>query len=66
MDCATDLEELGLKFLVDEMPFWETDCPFCDFGVCTCDGEECAYMTKNRAGHRDPEDCRWLKEKGEE
>ena len=54
-----------MKFIVDEMPFWESDCPFYDCDVCTCDGEECAYMTKNMAGHRDPDDCRWLKEKGE-
>jgi hypothetical protein len=49
-----------MKFIVDEMPFWETDCPFYADGGCACDGRECLYMTLNSAGHRDPEDCRWL------
>ena len=48
-----------MKFLVDEMPFWESDCPFHEDGKCKLDGHECVYM-KYPAGRRDPEDCEWL------
>jgi hypothetical protein len=48
-----------MKFIVDEMPFWESDCPFYADGGCACDGHKCVYMSYP-AGHRDPEDCRWL------
>lgn len=56
-----------MKFVVDEMPFWESDCPFYDVGRCRLDGCECVYM-KNPAGRRVSEDCDWLttNEKGEE
>ena len=51
-----------MKILVDELPFWEDDCPF--FNLCTEDCKlddcECKYMTNHTAGHRVSEDCRWL------
>ena len=47
-----------MKFLVDEMPFWDNDCP----GKCKLDGHKCVYMSYP-AGHRDPEDCEWLEER---
>jgi hypothetical protein len=53
-----------MKFLVDEMPFWETDCPFYDGCDCTLDNDSCDYM-KSNAGHRCAEDCRWLKVVGD-
>ena len=49
-----------MKILVDEMPFWETDCPFFDFDDCKLDGNSCDYMKRN-AGSRCEEECRWLK-----
>lgn len=48
-----------MKFIVDEMPFWESDCPFYDGDKCKLDGHECIYM-KYPTGHRDPKDCEWL------
>ena len=51
-----------MKFIVDEMPFWESDCPFYADGKCILDGHKCVYMSYP-AGRRDPEDCEWLKEK---
>ena len=53
-----------MKFVVDEMPFWESDCPFYDGDKCKIDGHECVYM-KYPAGRRDPEDCEWLTTKEE-
>ena len=53
-----------MKFLVDEMPFWDGDCPFYEDGKCKLDGRECVYMSYP-AGHRDPEDCEWLEERRE-
>lgn len=52
-----------MKFIVDEMPFWESDCPFFDDGTCKLDDCQCDYMTRNVAGERDSEDCRWLEER---
>lgn len=54
-----------MKFIVDEMPFWESDCPFYEAGrcyeegKCKLDKEDCDYMMAP-AGRREPEDCRWL------
>ena len=48
-----------MKFIVDEMPFWESDCPFYEDDKCKLDGHRCRYMSYP-AGHRDPEDCEWL------
>ena len=53
-----------MKFVVDEMPFWENDCPFYGGNKCKLDGHECLYM-KYPAGRRDPEDCEWLTARGE-
>lgn len=53
-----------MKFIVDEMPFWETDCPFYKDGKCKLDGHRCVYMSYP-AGHRDAEDCEWLVAKEE-
>ena len=51
-----------MKFIVDELPFWEDDCPFFEYGSGTCklDGCQCKYMTEHVAGRRNPEDCEWL------
>lgn len=51
-----------MKFLVDEMPFWESDCVFFDQypGTCKLDGQCCEYMD-HPAGDRDACDCRWLR-----
>ena len=51
-----------MKLFVDEMPFWESDCPFFEDDYCRLDGCQCDYMIKNIAGERCSEDCRWLKE----
>ena len=48
-----------MKFLVDEMPFWESDCPFYNGAKCTLDNSTCIYMSYP-AGHRDEQDCKWL------
>lgn len=55
-----------MKILVDEMPFWEDDCPFYNQfeGHCKLDGFCCEYM-KPTAGNRCEEDCRWLKTAGD-
>ena len=53
-----------MKFVVDEMPFWESDCPFYDGDKCKLDGHECMYM-KYPAGRRDAYDCEWLTTKEE-
>lgn len=41
-----------MKFIVDELSFFESDCPFCDDGVsCKLDGSFCEHMnmsTKER------------------
>lgn len=50
-----------MKFIVDEMPFWDTDCPFFMGGICKMDNEHCEYM-EDDAGNRQCEKCRWLKE----
>ena len=54
-----------VKFIVDELPFWEDDCPFFNFSDETCilDGHQCKYMSENIAGQRNPEDCEWLEER---
>lgn len=50
-----------MKFVVDEMPYWQTDCPFYEIGTgkCTLGGDHCSYMEAN-AGSRDAEECPWL------
>lgn len=53
-----------MKFLVDEMPFWNTECPFFDGCNCKLDNEFCDYM-KEVAGSRCEEDCKWLKTVGD-
>ena len=50
----------AMKILVDEMPFWESDCPFFDGCDCKLDACCCDYM-KRPAGDRCEEECRWLK-----
>ena len=54
-----------MKFVVDEMPFWESDCPFYNSATCTCalDHEDCFYMMRS-AGDRREEECPWLKTAG--
>ena len=54
-----------MKFLVDEMPFWQNDCPFFDMHNCKLDDDFCEYMD-SCAGHRCEEDCRWLKTVGDQ
>lgn len=53
-----------MKFLVDEMPFWNTDCPFYNGRSCQLDDDFCEYMD-SCAGHRCDEGCRWLKVVGD-
>lgn len=53
-----------MKFLVDEMPFWESDCPFYNGAKCILDNSTCVYMSYP-AGHRDEQDCEWLTAKEE-
>lgn len=55
-----------MKFVVDEMPYWQTDCPFYEIGACKCtlNNEHCSYMEAN-AGSRDAEECPWLTTKNE-
>lgn len=50
-----------MKFIVDEMPYWETDCPFYDCGKkqCKLDGGHCEYMGA-KAGERCADECPWL------
>lgn len=52
-----------MKILVDEMPFWETDCPFFEPGSreCSLSHLHCRYMD-HIAGHRIPEECDYLEE----
>lgn len=56
-----------MKFVVDELPYWQDDCPFLNYccGTCKLDDELCNYMNDYIAGARPPESCRWLKEEGD-
>jgi hypothetical protein len=52
-----------MKFLVDELPYFKTDCPFCEDGYkedrCKAGhGHECVFFKNGR----NPEDCPYLKE----
>ena len=52
-----------MKILVDEMPYFKTDCPFCEDGYqedhCKAGhGQECVYFKNGR----NSEDCPYLKE----
>lgn len=51
-----------MKFIVDEMPFFESDCPFCDDEVCTLDKNGCERMSKSTKLRGTETECRWLKE----
>ena len=51
-----------VKFIVDEMPFFESDCPFCDDEVCTLDNTGCERMSKSTKVRGTETECRWLKE----
>lgn len=58
-----------MKFLVDEMPYYKTECPFYEFGTgfCKCERDDCGhnyceYFDMNR----DPYYCMWLKENNDE
>ena len=51
-----------MKFIVDEMPFFESDCPFCDDEVCKLDNTGCERMSKSTKVRGTEKDCRWLKE----
>ena len=52
-----------MKLLVDEMPYFRSDCPFCEDGhkqdTCHCGAfqKECTYFVNGR----NPEDCPHLK-----
>lgn len=52
-----------MKFLVNEMPFWETDCPFFEPGSreCSLSHLECRYMVRP-AGEREADECDYLQE----
>lgn len=52
-----------MKFLVNEMPYWETDCPFFNPSNRECELSHlhCHYMDHN-AGERKAEDCDYLQE----
>lgn len=55
-----------MKFLVDEMPYYRSDCPFWlerdrngdDYCKCGNTIYDCEYFVRGR----DPEYCNWLKE----
>lgn len=55
-----------MKFLVDEMPYYRSDCPFWverdqngdDYCKCGKNVYGCEYFVRGR----DPEYCNWLKE----
>ena len=57
-----------MKFLVDEMPYFQDDCPFLSGRYCRLDECECTYITEHEARYRpDHEDeCRWLAAKKED
>lgn len=50
-----------MKFKVDNMPYYPSDCPFCDYAydqhVCQIDGQECVYF---KGKERDPFKCNYL------
>lgn len=52
-----------MKFIVDEIPFWEDDCPFYDVNSqeCRLDQDKCHYISDDVAGERRIEICRWLR-----
>jgi hypothetical protein len=51
-----------MKILVDEMPFFQTDCVFYDGCDCKLDDCYCEYMGDHEARYRYDhlEKCRWL------
>ena len=53
-----------LKFLVDAMPYFDSDCPFFDGHNCKIDKRLCERLVgSTEERERDLEyDCRWLKE----
>lgn len=53
-----------LKFLVDAMPYFDSDCPFFDGHNCKIDKRLCErLMCSTEERERDLKyECRWLKE----
>ena len=53
-----------LKFLVDAMPYFDSDCPFFDGHNCKIDKRLCERLVNStEERERDLEyECRWLKE----
>ena len=57
-----------MKFIVDEMPYYSNDCPFCEYdhssknGYCGLMSHNsiCYYVTNNKPGERNPSDCPFL------
>lgn len=54
-----------LKFLVDAMPYFDSDCPFFDGHNCKIDKRLCERLVDStEERERDLKyECRWLKEK---
>ena len=45
-----------MKILVNEMPYFWSDCPFYDYGVCQLDEAHCEHFDPP-AGERNMEEC---------
>lgn len=51
-----------MKFIVDEMPFFNHDCPFYNEVACKLDGSFCEYMDMTPKERGNQTECLWLKE----
>ena len=51
-----------VKFIVDEMPFFNYDCPFYNGVSCKLDDSFCEYMDVSPKERGNMHECIWLKE----
>lgn len=53
-----------MKFLIDEMPCFSSECPFYDAyeKICKCDGNRCEHMHLSSSERCYKTECKWLKE----
>ena len=51
-----------MKFIVDEMPFFNYDCPFYNGVACKLDDSFCEYMNLPTKERGNMHECLWLKE----
>ena len=56
-----------MKFLVDEMPYFQDECPFYDIstGICKYDRDKCEHMYISSKERGKQTECRWLVQKEE-